>query len=147
MNNTNDAEYKSAGLFCRLKNATVENLVIDSSCSFNGSSVGALSVLVSGQFNAANITNYATVNGAEIVGGFIGEVSTSGQTSFVSVRECVNKGNVDGSGSYVGGFVGVISDGTYTTFSKCVNNGTVTGGIYYAGGFIGFFWSWNHFND
>ena len=42
MNNKNNAKYKNAGLFCSLKNATVENLVIDLSCSFSGYFAGAL---------------------------------------------------------------------------------------------------------
>ena len=36
MDNTENQEYDNAGLFCALGNATFENLVIDSSCSFTG---------------------------------------------------------------------------------------------------------------
>ena len=36
MHNKNNGGYKNAGLFCSLKNATVENVIIDSSCSFSG---------------------------------------------------------------------------------------------------------------
>ena len=36
MNAANNEGYKNAGLFCNLKDATVDDLVIDSSCSFSG---------------------------------------------------------------------------------------------------------------
>ena len=39
MNNTKNEGYNNSGLFCSLKDATVENLVIDSSCSFIGQSM------------------------------------------------------------------------------------------------------------
>ena len=34
MNNADDNKYRKAGLFCGVKDATVENLVIDSTCFF-----------------------------------------------------------------------------------------------------------------
>ena len=39
--------YVNVGLFCSLENATIENLVIDSSCSFTGYNAGALSAISS----------------------------------------------------------------------------------------------------
>ena len=53
VNNT----YQHAGLFCTLEGATVENLIIDSSCSFTGHSVGALSVFATGSLTVTNVTN------------------------------------------------------------------------------------------
>ena len=63
--------YNKAGLFCGLENATFENLVIDSSCSFSGNYAGALSVSLTGSLIAINVTNKAENKGAA-GGGFIG---------------------------------------------------------------------------
>ena len=56
MKNEGRQGYNNAGLFCSLKNATVENLVIDSSCLFNGYSAGALCVFVEGSLVVKNDT-------------------------------------------------------------------------------------------
>ena len=72
MKNQDSQGYNHAGLFCSLKDATVENLVIDSSCSFNGSSAGALCVSVKGSLVVRNATSKAKVNGRGITGGFVG---------------------------------------------------------------------------
>ena len=56
MKNEGRQGYNNAGLFCSLKNATVENLVIDSSCWFNGYSAGALCVFVEGSLVVKNDT-------------------------------------------------------------------------------------------
>lgn len=73
MNNTNKSGYNGVGLFCMLENATVENIVIDSSCSFSGGYVGALSVSYAGSLIVKNATNKAAVNGDSVgVGGFVG---------------------------------------------------------------------------
>ena len=137
MDNKNNEGYKHAGLFCSLKDATVENLVIDSSCSFTGYSVGALSVSVDGELTVKHITSNAPVNGTWIVGGFIGYLHCSEQQTVISFVGCVNNGVVSGS-YYVGGFVGYISRITNMAIriSNSVNNGIVTGDEY-AGGFIG----------
>ena len=94
MDNINNAGYKDAGLFCSLKNATVENLAIDSSCSFTGYSAGALSVLVTGLLTVKHTTNYADVNGIEKLGGFIGFVENMEQPTVMSFEDCVNHANV-----------------------------------------------------
>ena len=55
--------FRHAGLFCSLKNATIENLVIDSSCSFSGDDAGALSASVSGPLTVKHTTNNAAISG------------------------------------------------------------------------------------
>ena len=60
-----------AGLFCSLKDAVVEGLVIDSSCSFTGNYAGALSVSLDGSLTVKNTTNNAEVSGSWRIGGFI----------------------------------------------------------------------------
>ena len=138
MNNTENQEYDNAGLFCALENATFENLVIDSSCSFTGSSyAGALSVSLTGSFTATNATNKAVISGDYKAGGFIGIIQVLGQRTKVTFKDCVNDGNV--TGRYcLGGFVGDTygSANTKKTISNCVNNGLITGSDR-VGGFTG----------
>ena len=137
MDNKGKGEYKNAGLFCSLKDAIIENLVIDSSCSFTGNSAGALSVSVDGSLTVRNTTNNAAVTGTEGVGGFIGHVEELKQESDFYFEDCVNDGKVTGS-DYVGGFVGYIAasnDMTITLFNS-TNNGNVTGDE--TGGFVGY---------
>lgn len=57
MNVKNNAIFSKAGLFCSLKDATVENLLINKSCSFNGNTAGALSVRAVGSIIVTNVTN------------------------------------------------------------------------------------------
>ena len=72
MNNKDNQDFNKAGLFCGLENATFATLVIDSSCSFTGSSyAGALSVTLTGSLTATNVTNKADVSGDQGVGGLI----------------------------------------------------------------------------
>ena len=127
MNNTNNEGYKNAGLFCSLKNATVENLVIDSSCSFTGDSAGALSVSVTGSLTIKHTTNNADVSGTQRLGGFIGCAQGLEQPTVISFEDCVNHATVNGK-EYVGGFVGYIygSINETITISNSISNGNVT---------------------
>lgn len=85
--------------------------------------------------NTGNISS-ETTNTTNLLGGFIGNVTTSSPLLF---RNCVNEGNVtesatENAGRKGGGFIGYVKLGT--TFEKCLNKGRVQMGIY-AGGFIG----------
>ena len=139
MNNEDNQVYCNAGLFCGLENATFENLVIDSSCSFTGYSAGALSVSLTGSLTAINVTNKADVSGGSVCGGgFIGMITGLNQRTDVTFKDCVNDGNVIGS-SIHGGFVGYFYRNTdlTMTLSGCTNNANISG-QYVAGGFAGF---------
>ena len=142
MNSTKNEEFKHAGLFCSLKNATVENLVIDSSCSFTGVSAGALCVSVNGSVVVKNVTNKASIKGEKKVGGFIAYLEGLKQEALVSFEGCVNDGNVTVSGNYVGGFVGFFycNSNMVMAIDNSINLGTVTGESY-AGGFVGSIWT------
>ena len=130
----------AVGLFCSLKDATVENLVIDSTCSFTGISAGALSASADGSLIVRNTTNKATVTGNQKLGGFIGYVEGLEQPTVISFEDCVNEANVTATRSYVGGFVGSASSNANITFtvSNSANNGNVNGNEQYVGGFVGF---------
>ena len=140
MNNKDNKEYYNAGLFCGLENATFENLVIDSSCSFTGYSyVGALSVSLTGSLTATNVTNKAAVSGEVIIAGFVGVIEGLNQGVDVTFKHCANDGIITGP-TAVGGFVGQIqsNSGMNVTFSDSINNGKVNGINTEVGGFIGF---------
>lgn len=141
MNNRGKIGYDSAGLFCSLENASVENLVIDSSCSFNGFTSGALSVTVRGSLAVINVTNKGTVIGCEKVGGFFGVVGNVQQGfPVVSLKNCVNEANVTGV-DYVGGILGRIENNAnmVLSLSRCTSSGNVTSSDLGVGGLIGFF--------
>ena len=130
--------YKNDGLFCSLKDATIENVAFDSSCSFNGNNAGALAVNASGPLTVINVTNEASVKGKHRVGGFIGSIEYLDiGNPLLTFNNCTNNGVVSGNDYYIGGFVGYIFWNEYTTvlFSNCTNNGSVSGNS--AGGFIG----------
>ena len=129
MNNRYKTGYNNAGLFCSLVNATVENLVIDSSCSFTGYNAGALSVTVTGSLTVKHTTSNAFVNGRYRVGGFIGYVEYLKQPTVVSFEHCANHGDVVGSNDHVGGLVGDISynNNMVLTISNSINNGKIIG--------------------
>ena len=136
--NTQIRGYDGAGLFCNLKNAIVENFVIDSSCSFNGISAGALSVSIDGSLTVRNIINKAFVNGTDRLGGFIGYIESLEQGS-VLIQGCMNEGNVTGTSHSVGGFVGRIYNNRDISvrISNSINSGNVTAGWSSLGGFVG----------
>ena len=137
MNNEDNQECPMAGLFCGLENAIFENLVIDSSCSFTGSSAGALSVSLAGSLTVTNVTNKADVSGSYEVGGFVGIIGYLNQRTEVAFKDCVNDGNITGW-SMLGGFVGDMKNNKdlSMTFSDCINNGN-NSGKYIVGGFVG----------
>ena len=138
MNNKYNAGYSNAGLFCSLKNATIDNIVIDSSCSFIGYYAGALSVSVNGSLIVKRTTNNAAVSGTQRVGGFIGFVEELEEPTLISFEDCVNHGTIIGISGSVGGFVGYIKKNINMTLtvSDSSNNAIITAASY-AGGFVG----------
>ena len=135
----NNGDKNGAGLFCSLKNATIENLVIGSSCSFAGNYAGALSVSIGGSLAVTNTINRAMVQGAYGAGGFIGYVIDLKQTTVILFEGCVNHGFISGQFSGFGGFLGLIdgSNNMTITISHSTNIGDVTGVGNHAGGFVG----------
>ena len=137
MNGTNRKDYQNAGLFCNLRNVRVNDLVIDSSCSFTGNSAGALSASVSGSLEVSNVINKASVSGKSYVGGLIGTVEDLNSKGVLFINT-VNDGKITVQQNYGGGFIGMVFNNTSTsvTFSNCSNNGLVSGS-FITGGLIG----------
>ena len=138
MKNSQTVGYSHAGLFCSLKDATVDNLVFDSSCSFDGSFAGSLSPIIAGSVSVVNVINQAAISGYEGVGGFVGRIMDMNNGGTVSFDGCTNKGGVTGNG-YVGGFIGRVPENTgiRLVFSNSNNHGDITAKHYGSGGFVG----------
>ncbi len=111
-----------------------------------------------------NCTNNGTVIGKEAVGGILGEAqeqafggliagcvnngSVSGHLyiggivgrTYVTITDCENFGNVEGSYLYIGGIAGSLGKNNFILVSTCTNNGTISGSSYVGGiiGIIGF---------
>lgn len=134
----NNGANTNAGLFCSLTEASVEDLIIDNSCTFTGSFAGALSVSVNGSVVVRNVTNKAAVSGVTRVGGLIGFVENQKQGHVVLTLDgCKSEGDISGS-TGVGGLLGIVFKNTEIKIiiSQSHNNASVSGKIY-VGGFVG----------
>ena len=121
MNGT--TQHVDMGLFFHVVNATFKNLVIDSSCSFNGGTVGGLSVYGEGSLAFINVRNEANIIGKYEVSPLVAWVH--GGT--ITLDNCVNNGDITGDVGAAGLIQGVNSyNKTIVKFSNCVNNGVIT---------------------
>ena len=140
MDNKGKSGYNHGGLFCNLNDATIENLVIESTCSFSGSTTGAVSVNATGSVTMKNVINKAVVNGTQIVGGLIGSLSkVKNKDVLFAFTECINEGTMS-SGDMTGGFVGEIRDNKKVIMKiiDCTNKGNTAGNGRHVGGFVGY---------
>ena len=88
-------------------------------CSVEGKGhVGGIAGRASGDIG--NCENHAMVNGANFVGGIVGDYMESGK----SIISCANYGVVTGTGNSVGGIAGHFGSGT---IQNCANYGDITG--------------------
>lgn len=92
-----------------------------------------------GLFNTVNedgiIQNLGIVDGFITGHDFVGGVAANNSGT---VYNCSFAGEVNGSGSAVGGIVG--AGRLNNIIESCYNTGTVTGGISFVGGVVGYFW-------
>ena len=106
----------------------IENIKTLANCSVEGKGhVGGIAGRASGDIG--NCENHAMVNGANFVGGIVGDYMESGK----SIISCANYGVVTGTGNSVGGIAGSVDSGT---IQNCANYGDVTG-TNYVGNLIG----------
>lgn len=105
--NASVATILNAGLFCALENATVKNVVIDSTCAFSGAFSAALSPIVAGTVTVKNVTNMGKIQGTAVGGGLLGKTETTGLVN-ITIEDSVNSGIV--SGRYASGFVASIQN-------------------------------------
>ena len=97
----------------------IENIKTLANCSVEGKNgVGGIAGMASGDIG--NCENHAMVNGANSVGGIVGDYRGSGK----SIISCANYGVVTGTGNSVGGIAGEYGSGT---IQNCANYGDITG--------------------
>ena len=150
MDQKSNSTYCFAGLFCQMTGATVKNLVIDSSCSFSGDSVGVLSMYVSGKLDLVNVTNYANISSILLAGGLVGNISNIENTA-VTIENCSNFGSITGPARLVGGLVAFIDSSQHSNISirGSRNHGPVVSesdDSVHAGGFLGWVHGTNSVN-
>ena len=97
----------------------IENIKTLANCSVEGKDhVGGIAGRASSDIG--NCENHAMVNGANFVGGIVGDYRESGK----SIISCANYGVVTGTGNSVGGIAGHFGSGT---IQNCANYGDITG--------------------
>ena len=97
----------------------IENIKTLANCSVEGKNgVGGIAGMASGDIG--NCENHAKVNGANVVGGIVGNY----WQSVKSIISCANYGVVTGSEECVGGIAGYFNSGT---IQNCANYGDITG--------------------
>ena len=129
-----NAKVKSTGDHCTgilvgfEKLCIIENIKTLANCSVEGKEqVGGIAGMASGDIG--NCENHAKVNGANVVGGIVGNY----WQSVKFIISCANYGVVTGTGKQVGGIAGYFDSGT---IQNCANYGDVTG-TNYVGNLIG----------
>lgn len=120
-----NAKVKSTGNHCTgilvgfEKLCIIENIKTLANCSVEGKEqVGGIAGMASGDIG--NCENHAKVNGANVVGGIVGNY----WQSVKSIISCANYGVVTGSEECVGGIAGYFNSGT---IQNCANYGDITG--------------------
>ena len=120
-----NAKVKSTGNHCTgilvgfEKLCIIENIKTLANCSVEGKEqVGGIAGMASGDIG--NCENHAKVNGANVVGGIVGNY----WQSVKSIISCANYGVVTGSEECVGGIAGYLNSGT---IQNCANYGDITG--------------------
>ena len=116
------------GILVGVAGSCIENIKILVNCSVEGKNyTGGIAGRANGDID--NCENHAMVNGANFVGGIVGEYTYSGK----SITSCANYGVITGSGESVGGIAGYFVSGT---IQNCANYGDITG-TFYVGNLIG----------
>ena len=124
------------GLFGVAQNASLQNIILDSSCSCAGGEeaqgIGSLVGLVYDGLTIDNCQSASAVGGYKGVGGLVGSATAVTADSEFSVKGCQFSGNVDGD-TEVGGIVGLMTTSDFSltyksiNFANCVNSGTISG--------------------
>lgn len=107
------------GILVGVAGSCIDNIKILANCSVEGKNyVGGIAGMASGDIG--NCENHAKVNGANVVGGIVGNY----WQSVKSIISCANYGVVTGSEECVGGIAGYFNSGT---IQNCANYGDITG--------------------
>ena len=117
-----------AGLFYRVENAAVKQLVFDASCGVSGEHA-AMVAIEADHTEFASVRCYGTVNGTASAGGIVAAATES------NFSLCANEGTVS-AGAVAGGLAATANG---ANVQSCTGNGTVTahGEAPVAGGLFG----------
>lgn len=119
------------GFFGYLSGASIENLSLQGSVFVGGDYTGTFCGYATASTTISNCkANVTSVSGKQNVGGFIGGINAS------NVDGCAIVGLVNGSGSYVGGMIGLVTNNS--SVSNCEITSDVSGEDY-TGGIFGKF--------
>ena len=132
-----NAQYPHAGLFCGLDGATIEDIIFDKSCKMTGSDSSALAVTVTGSVTLLNVKSQSTVSGTGSVGGLLAHIESPAGSSIV-FNNCVVEGIVSNTGKNTGGFVGHLNGNVTVSFTSCESGCTIGSSDGMVGGFIGY---------
>lgn len=123
---------------------SVSGCTNDGTVSGDSSSVGGVVGGTGDSVSVSGCTNAGEVSGKNNTGGIVGRAvadSSNGSATGVAVEDCVNRGDVSVTDSYVGGVVGELSntntEGSVLTVRRCGNEGDVTSDGNRAGGVAG----------
>lgn len=138
INNTEKTKYPNAGLFCSLKGAKIENLIIDESCSFEGTQAGSLCASVKGSTVIRNVINKANVTGVSPAGGLFAFVQVDDFYQEIIVDNCKNHGRIVGAQMCAGGIIGKVGimHNSSVKITNCTNFGAVHGNVGRVGGIV-----------
>ncbi|MBQ2734308.1 MAG: hypothetical protein IJF33_00600 [Clostridia bacterium] len=164
VNSEEEANFVCVGIFGKLYNGTIKNLVIDETCSFaysGGWTTARTAALVAFMFNSNQVVNtiYNVQNNAAVTAnaGHVGGLVATGATWYGAganaITNCTNTGNITATGTAwahgattydstdstsmgatAGGFVGNLVRGT-VSIVNCNNTGAISAAGY-AGGMI-----------
>ena len=98
-----------AGVFCGVAGATIQNLVIDKSCFFEGENAGAVTPFVLSTANFTNVINRANVSGSLSVGGLVSILNGTNSVELI-MNKCRNEGTINSTkiDTRSGGLIGQI---------------------------------------
>lgn len=123
------------GLFGAVKDANLNNVVIENVDIKGQKYIGALAGQASGNIQIQNckVLGNCKINGDSYIGGLAGYVFEGG-----NITNCSTEVNITSNimkAGYIGGLIGKIN---LTTISKCFSEGDIGGKCNYSGGLVGY---------
>ena len=120
----NNDNNKSSSMLCELMNGKIQNINIDGTCEFEGTTASSLILKASGNVIIENVTNKANIHGIKRASGFVNEVSND-KGSTIHMKNCVNHGNVS-SANYSCGLINNEMNNNII-IENCMNRGKIEG--------------------
>lgn len=120
-------ESASAGLFGRLINATVKNVVIDNAVIVTIASESSFGGALAGYSQGSIVTNITVNDNVSVTGYNVGGIIGRTWSTMSEVSYCVNNATVSTDGKYGGEAAGgIVGLATVANISYCINNGKIS---------------------